>query len=91
MSTPGAKKIREDNPDIFEAYELYTLCRSQVPYHHEYVKAGKTYATIIPFTTGLSFLPYPGSVMEQPEYLISLFDSFMDGDAHGFSERVNKK
>jgi len=85
------KTSLEAHPEIAQAYALYQVCRSQSVYDYEFEKNKKTMRLILNYTTGLAMLPEEGSLMDQPERLITFFEEFLAGDEAAFHRRLREK
>lgn len=79
-----------ENAEIMVAYEAYCICRLRQVATFTVAKKDKEVLKVIPFTQGLSFMPYPGSIDDQPYRLMIFFDKFIEGDAVGFNKNVSK-
>jgi hypothetical protein len=69
--------------ELMDAYAVYKMCVTYVPFTLE----SKDTRTTKSFPTGYSFLPYPGSLMDQPYRLMEYFSCFMNGEKAAFYSR----
>lgn len=51
-------------------------------------KGKKTIKVMLPYTTGLAFLPEDGGIMDQPYRMMEFFAAFLDGERIAFDNRL---
>jgi len=85
------RTFMDKNPEISDAFQLYTTCRNQIPYEYEFTRGGKGMRVLLMYTTGLAVLPYEGGILDQPERMMTFFESFLQGDEKAFYTRLQKK
>ena len=78
-------------PEIGVAFELYLSCRQQQLFHMEVQKdKGKRLEhKLVLFTTGYLF-PAPGGILDQPDWLTTMFDCFMSGERAAAMRELKK-
>jgi len=78
----GLKVDKRLKAEIVQSFELYRLCRAQEMMIVEVNSPDGKRATkkFVAHTTGLSILPAPGGVLEQPYRLMEFFSHFIEGD-----------
>lgn len=69
-------------PRLARAFELYLTCRTVQLFHLrvEKDKGRKVENKIVEFVTGYGQLPESGGVLDQPVWLMSIFDDFRNGE-----------
>lgn len=69
-------------PRLARAFELYLTCRTVQLFHLrvEKDKGRKVENKIVEFVTGYSQLPESGGALDQPVWLMSIFDDFRNGE-----------
>jgi hypothetical protein len=70
--------------EILEAYEDFRVCRQLQMVTHSVTRAGKEYQRTEPYSIGYTFLPFPGSVEDQPVRLMQFFEEFMNAERRNF-------
>jgi hypothetical protein len=74
--------VRARNPRLARAFELYLTCRSVQLFHIrvEKDKGRRVENKVTEFVTGYSVLPEAGGVLDQPVWLMAIFDFFKAGE-----------
>lgn len=82
--------MRRLNPRVASAFALYLECRSlafvHVPLNKD--KGKKIEHKILQFSDGYATLPEPGGLLDQPVWLMALFQTFRRGENHGMKETL---
>jgi hypothetical protein len=73
------------NPEIAAAWRDYDSCRVLAVHSQQYSKGKDNMIRTLTFPTGYSILPNAGGLLDQPHYLMELFDAFMDGERFAFA------
>ncbi len=83
----NVRRSLESSREISMAYALYLTCREQhIVTYRESKGKDKTIQKVRPYTTGWAVLPVAGGVLDQPHRLMSLLETFMQGDREGFDK-----
>jgi hypothetical protein len=85
-----AETILKSDPYLRLLYEEYLLCREQ-SINTFYRKSGKGEQLVIfPYTTGFSFLPLPGGLLDQDYYVMRAFSGFIEGERRGQLRKMQR-
>jgi hypothetical protein len=70
------------NPRMARAFDLYIDCRTVQLFHLRVEKdrGKKVENKIVEFVTGYSQLPVAGGMLEQPAWVMRMFDHFRSGE-----------
>jgi hypothetical protein len=72
--------LRSNNPRIARAFDTYLACRNVQLFHMKIESKTKVENKITEFVTGYSQLPEAGGVLDQPAWLMAMFDQFRAGE-----------
>jgi len=74
--------VRRRNPRLARAFELYLQCRTVQLFHIRVEKdRGKRVENkVTEFVTGYSQLPEAGGVLDQPVWVMAVFEQFRAGE-----------
>ena len=76
----NAANARRNYPRIARAFDTYLMCRSVQLFHIKVESKNKAENRVTEFVTGYSQLPEAGGVLDQPVWLMAVFDHFRSGE-----------
>jgi hypothetical protein len=86
--------MMKSNPEIAQAYSLYTMCRQQTMFTATKSKGqgkdARTIQYVLPYPSGYAQLPDPGGMLDQPYRLMEFFALFMRAERHVIAETLSK-
>lgn len=77
-------------PELRLAYEDYLVCRNQVFVTYRKPDGKDERQVVVPFTTGLNFLPNAGGLNDQNYITARIFAAFLRGDQQASIRLMNR-